>query len=143
MPETTATTIATTTTTLPATTTSIGIVPPVTVIESTTTTTAPPATTTTLGPQGTTVPTTSTTLPPTVPPNLPRTGSDTSFPLAFGVCCVGAGALLLLSAGTAHVVARVSGVHVRHAIGFLFDHSHDYHPKNACPGRRWGNRWGS
>jgi LPXTG-motif cell wall-anchored protein len=53
-----------------------------------------PATTTSpVGPQGGPV---STTSPPSGGQELPRTGGGSAFPLAFGVSCLAAGALLVL-----------------------------------------------
>jgi LPXTG-motif cell wall-anchored protein len=52
------------------------------------------ATTSTVSHQGSTVPTTTTV--PVPNQHLPFTGSGTVFPVIFGMCCVGAGALLML-----------------------------------------------
>ena len=61
-----------------------------------TTTTQAPTTTKPVVKQGSTVPTT-TQPAAVVPPQLPRTGSGTLFPLIFGFSSIAAGALLLMT----------------------------------------------
>ena len=87
----TPTTEATTTTTGPQTTTSTEVHGATTIA----TTTVPATTTTeTVSPQGAIAPPTTTV--PVGPGTLPRTGSNTAFPLMFGLSSLVAGALLLL-----------------------------------------------
>jgi len=88
----TPTTQISTTTTRPQTTTSMQVLGTTILV---TTTTAPATNTTeTVRPQGTTVVATTTTVPATA--TLPRTGSNSAFPLTFGLSSLIAGALLLL-----------------------------------------------